>query len=225
MAEENKKQEVIQKVPAAQEEIVAPAEDEKKLDAEIKEHKHPEKTDIKADEKKDQAKDENETLKKVPKMEIKKVKKTEAVVKGFDLPISTKYSMALCRFVKGKTTEQAMKDLNLVLKKKKVVKMKGEIPHRHGKGIMSGRWPQNASAHFIKLVKTLDANARQNGIEGDIKITSASATIASMPYGRFGKHRKKRTHVFLGTKVMEIKNKENNKMENNEPLKKVPKIK
>ena len=138
------------------------------------------------------------------KPEIKRQKKNEAVVRGFSLPISTKHSIALCNFIRTKTTEQALKDLDLVLKMRRPLPMKGEIPHRHGK-IMSGRFPQNATEYFVKLIKTLEANARVNGFGENIKITLASANIASRPYGRFGRHRKKRTNVVLITKIQEGK--------------------
>lgn len=147
-----------------------------------------------------------EEKKEPGKKEIKKetkiihFKKNEAIARGFDLQISTKDSIALCRFIKGKKIDEAVKDLELVLKKKKAVPMKGEIPHRRGK-IMGGRYPVNAIKVFIKLIKTLEANSRQNGLPENSKIIFANANIASMPYGRFGRYRKKRTHVVLMTKI------------------------
>ena len=43
--------------------------------------------------------------------------------------------------------------------------MKGEIPHRKGKGMMSGRYPLNAVKDFIMLLKSLKANAINHEIE------------------------------------------------------------
>jgi ribosomal protein L22 len=91
-------------------------------------------------------------------------------------------------------------DLQLVVKMKKVVPMKGEIPHRKGKGIMSGRYPINASKLMINLLKSLDANARTHEINNP-KITLAKADKAARPYRRFGSRRFKRTNVLLYAKA------------------------
>lgn len=137
---------------------------------------------------------EKKTEKKVEEKQTKKpvVKKTEASVNGVDLHISTKDSVAICRFIKGKKIDRAIFDLEQVLLYKKAIPMKGEIPHRKGKGMMSGRYPKNAAICFIKLLKSLLANA--NELEDPI-ITEAIANLASRPFGRFGRIRKKRSHI------------------------------
>lgn len=127
-----------------------------------------------------------------------KVKKTEAVVNVYSLPISTKKSSAICKFIKNKPINNAISDLEEVSKVKKSVPMKGEIPHRRGK-IMSGRFPIKTSIHFIKILKTLSANANVNGLENPI-IVKAIANKASRPYGRFGRVQRKRTHVKIFAK-------------------------
>ncbi len=138
------------------------------------------------------------------KAELEKPKKTEAVVNIQNLPISTKHSAAICGFIKNKKIENAIADLEQVLVLKKPVPMKGEIPHRKGKGMMSGRFPKKATQNFIKLLKSLSANANHNGLEAPI-IVEAIANIGSRPYGKFGRVRKKRTHVKI--KVKEEKGK------------------
>ena len=72
--------------------------------------------------------------------------------------------------------------------------MKGEIPHRKGKGIMSGKFPKKAASRFIILLKSLATNSSYNGLENPV-ITKAIANIGSRPYGKFGWVRKKRSHV------------------------------
>ena len=116
-----------------------------------------------------------------------------------NIPISTKHSAAICRFIKNKKIDSAISDLEAVLKFKKVVPMRGEIPHRHGKGMMSGRFPKKASENFIKLLKSLKANSNYNGLENPI-IIGAVANIGERPFGRFGAVRKKRTHIKLVAK-------------------------
>ena len=132
---------------------------------------------------------------KEPNKKIKQIvkKKDEAIVNGKSLPISTKYSMAICKFIKKKPIEKAIGDLEEVLKFKKAVPMKGEIPHRKGE-IMSGRYPINAVKEFIRLLKNLLANSNTNGLEEPI-IAQAIPNKASRPYGRFGSIKRKRTHV------------------------------
>ena len=141
---------------------------------------------------KEEMKSEKKETKEAPKI-IRKPKK-EAVVNSFNAHLSAKTSGAVCRFILRKTIEQAISDLELVAKGKKVVPMKGEIPHKKGKGIMAGRYPKNAAEHFIVLLKTLRGNANVNGIEEPV-IVEAFANIGERPYGRFGAIRRKRAHI------------------------------
>jgi len=126
-----------------------------------------------------------------------KSKKTEAVVNAKDIPISTKHSAAICRFIKGKKIPNAIGDLEQVARLRKAVPMRGEIPHRKGK-MMSGRFPEKAAGEFIVLLKSLSANANYHGIEDPI-ITGAAANIGARPFGRYG-IRRKRTHITLTAK-------------------------
>lgn len=137
-----------------------------------------------------------ETKTEVKKPIVKKVvaKKEFAEVNANSVPISTLESMYLCKFIKYKSIDKAMEDLELVLKMKKAVPMKGEVPHR--RGMMSGRYPINSSKAFITILKGLKGNANVNGIEEPI-ISEAVANFASRPYGRFGRTQKKRTHIKL----------------------------
>jgi len=132
-------------------------------------------------------------------VETKKIKekKEEVKIKGYDLDISTKHAIAICRFIKGKSIENAIKDLEDVIKKKKAIPMKGEIPHR--KGMERGRYPTKATKTIIKLLKSLNANASILGIENPV-ITLAKADKASRPYRRWGSRRFKRTHISIVAK-------------------------
>jgi large subunit ribosomal protein L22 len=127
-----------------------------------------------------------------------KVKKDIAVVNSHNLPISTKKSRDICKFIKGKKIEDAQAYLEEVVKGKKAIPMKGEIPHRKGK-MMSGGFPKNAAKHFIVLLKSLAGNANVNEIDNPV-ITEAIANLASRPYARFGRWQRKRTHIKLVAK-------------------------
>jgi len=143
-----------------------------------------------------------EEKKETKKPEKKLPKKDYAIVRGISLPISTKTSAAICRFIKGKTIEKAIMDLEEVTRFKRVIPMTGEIPHKKGKGVMSGRYPLKAISYFLRMLRTLNANAAVNGLEESV-IVEAVPNRASQPYGRFGAVRRKRTHVEI--KVMEKK--------------------
>ncbi len=121
------------------------------------------------------------------------VKRTEAVVNSYSVPISTKHSVAVSKFIKYKTIKTAIADLRQVIVKKKAVPMKGEIPHRKGK-IMSGRFPKKAAEHFIKVLKTLTANANVNDLTNPV-ISEVISNMAQRPRGKGGRIKKKRTHV------------------------------
>lgn len=150
----------------------------------IEETKAEEKTEIKKEEKKPEK-----------KKETPKIKKDEAVVNVQNSPVSTKESMAICKFIKFKKIDDAIADLEQVVALRKAIPMKGEIPHRHGK-IMAGRFPRNASLEFIRLLKSLKGNSNANLIEEPI-IIEAVPNIGQRPFGRFGKVRRKRTHIFI----------------------------
>jgi len=59
---------------------------------------------------------------------------------------------------------------------------------------MSGRFPGKASGEFIIILKGLRGNANVNGLEAPI-ITEAVANKAARPFGRFGRIKRKRTHL------------------------------
>jgi len=133
--------------------------------------------------------------KKAPeKKEVKKVKKTEVSARGVNLPISTKDAKFICKFIVKKRLGDAIRDLEQVKVGRKAVPMKGEIPHRKGKGISSGRFPKKAAENFVIVLKSLAANANEGNLDEPI-IVEAMANMAARPYGRFGRTQKKRTHV------------------------------
>ena len=128
-----------------------------------------------------------------------KVRREDAMARGISLSISKKHSMALCKFIKNKSIDAALADLEEVLKFKKAVPFKGEIPHRHG-DMMSVRYPLNAARVFITVLKGLKGNALANGMNLEsTRIVSGSASWASRPHRKDGA-RFKRTHLTLCAK-------------------------
>lgn len=167
---------------------------EKKLEEKKEEHK--------TEEIKTEAKEEKKEEKKPEKAKI--VKKESATVNTKDAPISTIQAKFICKFIKGKTIDNSLEYLQKVTECKKAIPCKGEYSHRHGGEMMAGSYPVTASKVFIKLLKSLAANASLGSINNPI-ITEAIANQASRPRRRFGKYKFKRTHVFL--KAVEYKEK------------------
>jgi ribosomal protein L22 len=145
-----------------------------------------------------------EEVKPEVKSEVKKeatkvVKKDEAIALGKNLHASMKQCKYICKVIKKKSIDEAINYLEDVAKKKKLIPFKGEIPHR-GKGIMSGRYPVNASKLIINVLKGLKGNVLANQMDLDkTKIYYASASWASRP-SKKGGGRFKRTNVILKAK-------------------------
>ena len=152
--------------------------------------------------------DKKETAEKVerPKKEKPKIKKTEAIVNVKNIPISTKYSIEMCRFIKNKKIENAIYDLEQVYVKKKAIPMRGEYGHKKGKGMGGGKYPKKASKYFIILLKSLSANAIANGLENPY-ISEAIANSGPKQMAKFGKWQRKRTHIKIIAKEKKVKKK------------------
>ncbi len=123
----------------------------------------------------------------------------EAIANGINLGISTKTSVEVCRFVRGKTTENAKKILQRVIEKKQAVPYKRylkEIPHRKGK-IATGRYPLKTSKTILDLIKTAESNAQNKGMSSKLIITHISAHKGETQsrYGRKMGRKAKRTHI------------------------------
>jgi len=131
------------------------------------------------------------------------VKKDLAVARSMSLHMSKRHGMYICSFIKNKKIDEAINDLEQVRLLKKAVPFKGEIPHRKGKGMMSGRYPITAAGLFIPILKSLKGNVTVNGMDlTKTRITSASATWASRP-ARRGGQKGKRTHIILEAREAE----------------------
>jgi len=174
-------------------------------------HKDNMKTEVKAEAPKTEVKTEEQKKtesKETKKPEVKKVKKEEAIANGSSMRVSKKHSMYICNYIKNKSVDSSINYLQEVIKFKKVIPFKGEIPHRSQDGVMSGRYPISASKEFIYLLKALKGNIIENGLDLDkSRIYYASASWASRP-SRSGGRSGKRTNVILKAKefpMMEAK--------------------
>lgn len=146
-----------------------------------------------------------ETLGKEEKIEVKqqksekpKIEKKEfAIAQGKDMPLSPKHVKFICRFIKGKSIQEASSLMEQVSSMKIYVPMSGELACRK-KGV-KGRYPVKAAREFIRILKGLQGNANMAGILNPV-IVEAIPNQASRPFKKGGL-RFKRAHVML--KVME----------------------
>ena len=180
------------------------------------EEKIGDRKEVKPEEKKDTDKEVKVEAEKEAKKETKKEhpKKTEAFALGASLPISTKHSKEISRFISGRSPDEALELLEEAKIMKIVIPFRGEIPHRKGKGVMSGRYPIRAIGYFIRVLKSAIANASLHGINIANSKIHAKADMASRPYKRFGSERFKRTNIKISMKEepkLEIKQDEQTK--------------
>ncbi|MCX6748293.1 MAG: hypothetical protein NT076_01690 [Candidatus Pacearchaeota archaeon] len=151
-------------------------------------------------------------IKEVKKEQVKEAKKQVekkefAQAQGRDMPLSLKHVKFICRFIKGKTIQEALDLMNKVSEKKIYVPMSGELACRK-KGI-KGRYPVKASREFIRVLKGLQGNANVAGLLNPI-ITETVSNKASQPHKKGGL-RFKRTHVLLKVTEKQEKPKKENK--------------
>ncbi len=119
---------------------------------------------------------------------------------GVSLPISAKKSVELCSFIRGKGLNKAMRLVQGVIDEKIAVPFrkyaKGGTGHKPGIG--PGRYPVKVCEDVLKLLKQVQANARNKGLDSaNLVISNILANKAGMAwhYGRQRRRRMKRTHI------------------------------
>jgi len=131
-----------------------------------------------------------------------------ASAKAQNIPVSTKHSVEISRHLRYKKTSFAKSFLEDVIRLKKAVpyyRFDQDLGHKAG--MSAGRFPQKAAREFLRLVKSVEANAQSKGLNSSaLKITKVLANKASIPLTG-GRHRRgtKRTHLEI--EVREISEK------------------
>jgi len=170
-----------------------------------KEEGEEKKEEKKEEEKKEEEGKEEGKEEKIKKEKIEKERKKEfAIARAYDLPISKKKAVEICRVIKNLNPKEAISLLEDVIKLKKAIPMRGEIPHRKkGKRLgkhVQGRFPSKAAKYFIKVLKQAIANANQLGFDEDkmyiYKIKADKGSTIYRP-GRFWGRKFKRTHLYI----------------------------
>ena len=122
-----------------------------------------------------------------------------ARVVGRSLPISTKFSIEVCAFIRNKKTSEAKKLLSQVITGKKAIPFKRfnkDLSHKPKIG--PGRYPIKVIEEVIDLLDSVEANAQFKGLNtANLQITHINAHLASRPwhYGRQRRRKSKRTHI------------------------------
>ncbi len=123
-----------------------------------------------------------------------------ASVMGKDLSISTKQAIVISKYIRGKKLSWVKERLGKVLEFEVAVPFtvrKKGIGHRKGH-MSSGRYPQKATKEVMKLIKSVEANAQNKGLDtNELYISEIIPNKASRPRhpGRQLGTRMRRTHL------------------------------
>ena len=126
-------------------------------------------------------------------------KETMAKAIGRSLPISTRHSVEICSFIRGKNLQKMKSYLESVIEKEKAIPFKRYnkgVGHKPGMG--PGRYPIKAASDILMLLKSAESNAQSKGIgTANLIIAHARADKAgtNWHYGRKRARKMKRSHV------------------------------
>lgn len=139
------------------------------------------------------------------------INETQAKVHGKDLSISTKQSIEIANFIRGKNIEKAKNELKKVIEKKLAIPFKRynrDMGHKKG-NIAAGRYPQKAAKEFLNLLNSLESNAQNKGLSTNLVIKIIIPNKASRPwhYGRRRRIKMKRTHIEIIAEEIKKENK------------------
>ena len=118
---------------------------------------------------------------------------------GKDLPISTKYSIEICNFIRGNKLKLAKKRLMDAIDKKAAIPFKMFTKDMgHKRNIAAGKYADNACGTILSIIESAEANARNKGLNiENLLVKSIIVNRAARPY-RYGRKKRvkmKRTHV------------------------------
>ncbi|KUG20387.1 lsu ribosomal protein l17e (l22p) [hydrocarbon metagenome] len=108
-----------------------------------------------------------------------------ARAKANELPVSPKHSIEIARFIRNKTTTEAIEYLNDVIALKKAIpfrRFNRNAAHRRGlSGWDAGRYPVKAAEAFVLLLRSVEENAEYIGLDTEnLRIIHAAANGGRM---------------------------------------------
>jgi large subunit ribosomal protein L22 len=133
-----------------------------------------------------------------------------ARVVGVSMPISTKQSIEVSSYLRGRTLNSAKKILNDAINLKKPIpfmRFTDSVGHKKGLNVQ-GRFACKTSENFLKLLESCEANAKNKGLDTENLIIvhiNAHKAAQQWHYGRIRRIRFKKTHVEI---VLEEKSSE-----------------
>lgn len=151
-----------------------------------------------------------------------------AIAVGRSLPISTKTSVEICRFIRKRGLQDAKDALQRVINKKEAVpftKYRKSVGHRKKMG--PGRYPKKASMEILGLLKSVEANAQIKGLNtSNLIINHICCHKASRPlrHGRKRNRKVKRSHVEIIVEEIKKEVKEKKVEKKEEEVKKDGKV-
>ena len=123
--------------------------------------------------------------------------KTMARAMGVGLPISTKKTVEIASFVRGRPLAKVVALLEGVADEKVAIPFrkyaKGGTGHKPGIG--PGRYPKKACVEVIKLLKHAEANAKGKGLDVTKLVVSAIVAKKGAQSWHFGRQRRIRMKV------------------------------
>ncbi len=123
-----------------------------------------------------------------------------ATARGYNMPISRKFSVEVANFIRYKNLERAKNMLEGVLVKKVPVPIRiynRDQAHKKGK-IAAGRYPIKVVEHVLMLLNSAEMNAVNKGLDTDalfIKNIIVNKGSSSAKAGRWRGRENKRTHI------------------------------
>ena len=126
---------------------------------------------------------------------------------GRELRVSYKYAVELCRELRGKKLEKAKGYLEDIMNMKRALplrRFKKGVAHRRGlTRAYAGRYPVKVAEQVLKLLRSAEANAEYNGLDGDrLYIRHISATKGRIikryfprAFGRATPHNRHATNI------------------------------
>ena len=124
-----------------------------------------------------------------------------AKLNGKSLQISTKISVEICNAIRNKNLIQVKRILQDAADLKRAIPIKRYNWNLgHKSGMAAGRYPVKASNVFLKLCKSLEANAENKGLNvSNLVLIHAKADKAEAKwhYTKKGRTKMKNTHIEL----------------------------
>jgi large subunit ribosomal protein L22 len=144
-----------------------------------------------------------------------------AAANGFNLPVSTKFSIEVAKFIRGKNLQKAKKLMQGVLKKEVAVPFRRyNRDQAHKTGIGPGRYPIKVANTFLSLLEAAEANAANKGLDVEslyVKAVMANKGTGTMRASRHRGRSAKRTHIELVLEEKETPKKKAVKKTKKEP--------